>query len=102
MNYYGNDLRKDFIEGEERYVFTARGVFKCVIFEFIEHPLDGKKTIKVAKQIFDIISNNGYGKSQYEIFTEVKLMDIERANIWTEEIYDKYIFQDDILNIFGK
>lgn len=88
------------IDGEETYLMSARGVLKFVIGEFVRNPFEGKKIIKASKWLFAKISENGYGLSQMQIFSKVKLMSGHEAVLWAESIYGKYLSQDEVMDMF--
>ena len=93
------DCKTDEETGTE--VLSARGALKLTIFAFIEEPTAGKNTVNMVKQICQIIASRRYGMGSNELFKKLSTMTVDEANDWIENVWDKFIDQDDVLGLFS-
>lgn len=83
------------MENKEIYL-TMQGVFKLTLFTFLDTPFDGKKIIPLTKKFLKIISNNGYGLSEMQLYAKIRLMSKDELNTWIDTVYNKFIDDKDI------
>lgn len=86
-------------DGEELY-FTPKGVLAVIITtatDFKDEPKATKKCKAIIQEISKLMAIRGYGKPAKKIYEEImNIQDADGHRDFTNEIYNKYIFADDI------
>jgi hypothetical protein len=79
---------------------TPKGLF--VITIGISKDMKDTNASEIILKCCNVICSNGYPMKQQELFKKIEKMDMEQIEEWTENTYNKYITDADILNIFNQ
>ena len=90
------------INGED-YI-SARGVFKIILITVLFPDMREIKAYNICKnkinEISKILSTRRYGKTKQEIQNEIyKIKSKDQLQEFVEKVYNKYIFQEDIMRL---
>lgn len=79
---------------------TPKGLF--IITIGVSKDMKDTNAPKIITELCNVICSNGYPMKLQDLLKKIEKMNMEQIEEWTESIYNKYITDDDILNVFNQ
>lgn len=89
---YGEDYRKEMIDGKEEVLFTGRGTMLTVFFMWHDDKIEKAK--EGLKRYCEYLAMQRYGGTATEIFAELEGKDKDNGVSWIKATYGKYVKND--------